>query len=62
MDQFSRSVMIFPILVGELKLGTSFFHQGLFRIIEFTNLPYPVEAMIVAALIDGDLFPLFPGK
>jgi len=24
MDQFSRSVMIFPILVGELKLGASF--------------------------------------
>ena len=62
MDKFSQSVMIFPILVAEFKLRTPFLHQSLFCIVQFTHLPYPVEAMIVAALIDGDLFPLFPGK
>lgn len=54
--------MIFPILVGELKLGASFLRQGFFCIIECIQLPYPVETMVIAALVDGDLFPLFPGK
>jgi len=62
MDQFPWSVMIFPILVTELKLGTSFLHQDLFCIIKFIYPPYPVETMIIAALVDSDLFPLFPGK
>ena len=62
MDQFSGSVMIFPILVGELKLGAPFLRQGFFRIIECIHLPYPVETMVIAALVDGDLFFLFPGK
>lgn len=62
MDQFTGSVMIFPILVAELKLGASFLRKGLFRIIEFLHLPYPVETMVIAALVDGDLFSLFPGE
>jgi hypothetical protein len=62
MDQFSWSVMIFPILVAELKLGTSFFRKGLFCIIECIHLPYPVETMVIAALVDGNLFSLFPGE
>jgi hypothetical protein len=62
MDQFSWSVMIFPILVAELKLGTSFFCKGLFCIIEFIHLPYPVETMVIAALVDGNLFSLFPSE
>jgi hypothetical protein len=62
MDQFSWSVMIFPILVAELKLGTSFFRKGIFCIIECIHLPYPVETMVIAALVEGNLFSLFPGK
>jgi len=62
MDQFSWSVMIFPILVAELELGTSFFRQDFFCIIEFIHLPYPVETLVIAALVDGNLFSLLPGK
>jgi hypothetical protein len=62
MDQFSRGVMIFPILVAELKLGASFFRKGLFRIIECVHLPYPVETAVVATFVDGDFFSLFPGE
>lgn len=62
MDQFFWCVMVFSILVAEFKLGAPFLHQSLFCVIQFTHFPYPVVAMIIAALVDGDLFPLFPGK
>ena len=62
MDQFSRSVMVFPILVGEFKLGASFFREVLFCIREFIYIPYAVETVVIAALVDGDLFSLFPGE
>jgi len=55
-------VVVLPVLVGELKLRTPFLDQGLFPLVEFIDLPYPMKAGIVTAFVDGHLFPLFPGK
>ena len=55
-------VMVLPVLVGELKLRTSFLGQCLFPLVEFIDLPYPMGTGIVAALVDGHFFSLFPGE
>jgi hypothetical protein len=55
-------VMILPVLVAELELGTPCLHQFPFPLIELTCLSYPVLAVVVAAFVNGDLFFLLPGK
>jgi len=55
-------VMVLPVLVGELKLRTSFFGQCLFPFVEFIEVPYSMGTGIVTALIDGRFFSLFPGE
>jgi hypothetical protein len=55
-------VMVLPVLVGELKLRTSFLGQGLFPVVEFIDLPNPMGTGIVAALVEGHFFSLFPGE
>ncbi len=55
-------VMVLPVLVGELKLRTSFLGQCLFRLVEFIDVAYPMGAVVVAALVDGHFLSLFPGE
>jgi hypothetical protein len=55
-------VMVLPVLVGELKLRASFLDQGLFSLVEFIDLPYPMGTGIVTALVEGYFFSLFPGE
>ncbi len=58
--EFVRLVMILPILIPEFKLGASFGPQRFFSLIELFDLACPVKALIVTALIEGNLFLLFP--
>jgi hypothetical protein len=55
-------VMILPILIGEFKLGASFGYKRLLPLIKLTHPSCPMRTMIIAALVEGDLFSLFPGK
>jgi len=55
-------VVILPVLVGELKLRTSFLGQCLFPLVQFIQIPYPMGTGIVAAFVDRHFFSLFPGK
>ena len=55
-------VMILPILIGEFKLGASFRYKRLLPLIKLSHLSCPVRTMIIAALVEGDFFSLFPGK
>ena len=55
-------VVVLPVLVGELKLRTSFLGQCLFPLVQFIHVPYPMGTGIVAALVDGHFFSLFPGE
>jgi hypothetical protein len=54
--------MILPILIGELKLRASFRYKGLLLFIKLSDPSCPMRTMIIAALVKGDFFPLFPGK
>jgi hypothetical protein len=54
--------VVLPILVGELKLRASLLGQGLFPLVKFIDLPDPMGAGVVAALVDGHFFSLFPGE
>ena len=38
MGQLMGLVMVFPVLIGELKLGTAFFGQCLFLLVELMDL------------------------
>jgi len=58
--KFVGLVMVLSVLVGELKLRASFLGQSLFPLVEFINLPDPMGTGIVAALVDGHFFSLFP--
>ena len=62
MGQLMGLVMILPILIAEFKLGVSFCYKRFFPLIKLRHLSCPVRTMIIAALVEGDLFPLFPGK
>jgi len=55
-------VVILPVLVGELKLRTSFLGQSLFPFVEFIDVLHAMGAGIVAALVNGEFFSLFPGE
>ena len=55
-------VMIFPILVAELELGASLLDQGLFLLIERCDRAGSMRTPIIAALVNSNLDPLFPGK
>lgn len=55
-------VVILPVLVGELKLRASFLGQCLFWFVEFIDVAYPMGAVVIAALVDGHFFSLFPGE
>src|SRR3989337_3600727 len=50
--QFVGLVVVLPVLVGELKLRTSFLGQCFFPLVEFIHVPYSMGAGIVAALVD----------
>jgi len=60
MGELVRLVTILPILIPEFKLGASLYPKGLFALIELLDLACPVKALIVTALIEGQLFLLFP--
>jgi len=53
-------VVVLAVLVGELKLRASFLGQCLFPLVEFIDHPYPMGTGIVAALVEGHFFSLFP--
>ena len=55
-------VVVLSVLVGEFKLRTPFLGQCLFAFVQFIQVPYPMGTGIVAALIDGHFFSLFPGE
>jgi len=55
-------VVVLPVLVGELKLRTPFLDQGLFPLVQFIDLPYPMKAGIVTAFVDRHFFSLLPGE
>lgn len=55
-------VMVLSVRVGEFKLRASFFGQDLFLVVEFIDLPYSMGTGVVAALVDGHFFFLFPGE
>jgi len=57
-----RLIVVLPVLVGQLKLRTPFLGQCFFPLIQFIHVPYPMGTGIVAALVDGHFFSLFPGK
>jgi len=54
-------VVILPVLVGELKLRTPFFCQGLFTLVELVDFSYSMETGIITAFIESHIFSLFPG-
>lgn len=60
MDKFLGFIVIFPVLIAEFKLGTAFFLQRSFRLVEFGKRLDAMLTVIVATLIDRDLFPVFP--
>jgi len=60
MGQLMGLVMILPILVAEFKLGASFRYKRLLPVVKLPHLSCTVRTMIIAALVEGDLFPLFP--
>jgi hypothetical protein len=62
MDKFLGFVMIFPVLIAELELGGSLFLQRSFRRVELGKGLDAMLAVIVAALVDRDLFPAFPAE
>ena len=55
-------VVILPVLVGQLKLRTPFLGQCLFPLVQFIHVPYSMGTGVVAALVDGHFFSLFPGE
>jgi len=55
-------VVVLPVLVGQLKLRTSFWGQCLFALVQFIYIPDSMGTGIVAALVDGHFFSLFPGE
>ena len=55
-------IVILPVLVGQLKLGTQFLSQCFFPLVQFIDVSYPMGAGIIAALVDGNFFSLFPGE
>jgi len=55
-------VVILPVLVGQLKLRTPFLGQCLFPLVQFIQVPYSMGTGVVAALVDGHFFSLFPGE
>jgi hypothetical protein len=57
-----RLVVVLPVLVGELELRTPFLGQDLFPLVEFIDLPYPMRAGIVTALVNGHFLSVLPGE
>lgn len=55
-------VMILPVLVAELKLRAEFFADKAFSGIELVESLDAMLAVIITALIDSDLFTVFPLK
>ncbi len=55
-------VVVLAVLVGEFKLGTAFWGQILFPVVEFIEVAYSMGTGIVTALVDGHFFSLFPGE
>jgi hypothetical protein len=57
-----RLVVVLPVLVGELELRTPFPGKDLFPLVEFIDLPYPMRAGIVTALVDSHILSVLPGE
>lgn len=62
MVKFVGLVMIFPILIAELKLRVAFLLKGTFSGIKLIEGLSTMRAVIITAFIDSDLFALFPLK
>jgi hypothetical protein len=62
MGKLAGLVMIFPILIADFELGASFGPKGLFLLIELCDLACSMSTPIIATLVDGNLFSLFPDK
>lgn len=62
MGELMGLVMILPILIGEFKLRVSLGDKPLFPRIKLGHVSCPVRTMIIAALVEGDLFFLFPSE
>ncbi len=62
MGELMGLVMILPVLVGEFKLRASFGYELLLPLIKLFHPSYSMRTKIIAALVDGDLFFLLPGK
>ena len=60
--KFVGLVVVLPVLVGQLKLRTPFFGQCLFPLVEFIHVAYSMGTGVVAALVEGHFFSLFPGE
>lgn len=60
MRKFLGFIMILPVLIAELELRGSFLLQNQFRRIELGKGLDAMLTVVVAALIDRDLFPAFP--
>lgn len=54
--------MILSVLVGQLKLRSPFWGQRLFPFVQFIHVSDSMGTGIVAALVDGHFFSLFPGE
>ena len=54
--------MILSILIVELELGATLFHQGMFGGIELGDGLETVRTVIVGAFVNGYFFFIFPAK
>ncbi|HQB53736.1 MAG TPA: hypothetical protein PLX62_12635 [Bacteroidales bacterium] len=55
-------VVILPVLIGELELGAPGLDQFPFPFVQLPDLPHPIFADIVAALVESDLLSLLPSE
>jgi hypothetical protein len=62
MLKFSGIVMILPVVVAEFKLRAEFITDKTFGRVELVESLGAMPAVIIAALIDGDLCTVFPFK
>lgn len=60
--KFIGFVMIFPVLVAELKLRAEFFADKAFSGVELVESLDAMVAVIITAFKDGDLCTVFPFK
>lgn len=62
MVKFVGLVMIFPVLIAELKLRAAFLLKGTFSGIKLIKCLSTMKAIIIRTFIDSDIFAHFPFK